>query len=89
MKAITYNEFKIVPISAIMFDLERTIQVTNKQTGEKTDKQNVIAYGVSLEGAIKRIAGIIVQESNEGDIVLKEYINQLNNQVQTIKNLFK
>lgn len=89
MKAITYNEFQIVPISAIMFDLERTIQVTNKQTGEKTDKQNVIAYGVSLEGAIKLIAGIIVQESNEGDIVLKEYINQLNNQVQTIKNLFK
>jgi len=89
MKAITYNEFKIVPISAIMFDLERTVQVTNKQTGEKTDKQSIIAYGVTLEGAIKRISGIVVQESNEDDITLKEYINQLNNQVQTIKNLLK
>lgn len=86
---IKESDFKLTPISehSILYDLELLYKVQPKGKEIRYEFKNV-AYGISLETAIKKIAQYRVSCNHENDVLsLKTYIQEFLDNIKSIKNL--
>ena len=85
---IEESDFRLIPVkdSGDRFDLE-LLKVVNK--GKETERQEFknVAYGVTIESAIKYIANARVSANNPESIDLKTYLKEYNKIIDDIKQL--
>lgn len=80
--------FRLTPVkdSGERFDLE-LIKVINKgKDNERQEFQNV-AYGISLESAIRHIANYQINAKYDGTINLKTYLKEYRDIISNIKQI--
>lgn len=84
---IEESDFRLTSVndSSIFFDLELITIVNKGKANERKEFKNV-AYGISLESAIKKIAANRV--SQKLDVCnLRDYIKEYKNSIDSIKSL--
>lgn len=85
---IEESDFRLIPVkdSGDRFDLE-LLKVVNK--GKETERQEFknVAYGVTIESAIKYIANARVSTNNPESIDLKTYLKEYKKIIDDIKQL--
>lgn len=85
---IEESDFRLIPVkdSGDRFDLE-LLKVVNK--GKETERQEFknVAYGVTIESAIKYIANARVSANNPESIDLKTYLKEYKKIIDDIKQL--
>lgn len=85
---IEESDFRLIPVkdSGDRFDLE-LLKVVNK--GKETERQEFknVAYGVTIESAIKYIANARVSINNPESIDLKTYLKEYKKIIDDIKQL--
>lgn len=85
---IEESDFRLIPVkdSGDRFDLE-LLKVVNK--GKETERQEFknVAYGVTIESAIKYIANARVSAKNPKSIDLKTYLKEYKKIIDDIKQL--
>lgn len=88
---IEEEDFRLTPINDFCphFDLE--LLYTIKPKGKETRKEfKTVAYGVSLESAIKKvIQHRINQKHNEEAITLKDYLKEFKEISQSLESTLK
>lgn len=86
---IEENDFRLIPVSdsSITFDLELLYTVKPKGKEARQEFKNV-AYGISLEIAIKKIAQYRVScQCKEEAISLKTYLAEFKKELDSLKKL--
>ena len=86
---IIEDDFKLIPISENdpSFDLELLYVVNKGKSNERTEFKNV-AYGISLETAIKKIVHYKVNcKHKEEAIKLKVYFDEYKKELDDLKRL--
>lgn len=87
---IEESDFRLTPVkdSGDRFDLE-LLKVINK--GKKTERSEfkIVAYGVTIEQAIKHIINNRIIKNNSGVITLQQYLLEYQKNIQNITNLLK
>lgn len=85
---IEEKDFRLIPIkdSGDMFDLE-LLRTVNK--GKETERQEFknVAYGVTIESAMKYIANARIAANNPNVIDLKTYLEEYRKILDEIKTL--
>lgn len=84
---IEEKDFKLIPTgdSSVMFDLELLYKVQPRGKESRMEFKNV-AYGVSLSGAIKRIAHYRVSQKHQDEaITLLTYFKEFKNELDSLK----
>ena len=85
---IEEKDFRLIPIkdSGNMFDLE-LLRTVNK--GKETERQEFknVAYGVTIESAMKYIANARIAANNPDTIDLKTYLEEYRKILDEIKTL--
>lgn len=82
-------DFKLEPCNESMtfFDLELPYVVNKGKTNERTEFRNV-AYGISLESAIRRIAMYRLNNKHEDEsISLKVFLKEFKEEINKIKQI--
>lgn len=88
---IEEKDFRLIPISdsSITFDLELLYTIRPKGKEERQEFKNV-AYGISLELAIKKIAQYrVINNNKEEAISLSKYFSELKSEINSLKELLK
>lgn len=86
---IEENDFRLIPISesSPLFDLEILYTVRPKGKEERQEFKN-IAYGISLETAIKKIAQYRVSSNHKDESVkLLTYLAEFKKELDSLKKL--
>lgn len=85
---IEEKDFRLIPIkdSGNMFDLE-LLRTVNK--GKETERQEFknVAYGVTIESAMRYIANARIAANNPDTIDLKTYLEEYRKILDEIKTL--
>jgi len=83
---IKINEYTIKPNGFGNYDLHKDIVSTNKETKEKYDNENVIAYGCSMESCVNRIVYENVLSKDE-TVDIKTFLAEYKKEVKGIKDM--
>lgn len=87
---IEENDFKLTSIddSSPFFDLELLFTIRPKGK-ESRQEFKTVAYGITLETALKKIVNHRISNKYENSINLSTYLKELKSEVESIKNLCK
>lgn len=81
-------DFRLIPVkdSGDRFDLE-LLRTVNK--GKETERQEFknIAYGITIESAMRYIANARISTKNPSSVDLKTYLNEYRKIIDEIKQL--
>lgn len=86
---IEEKDFKLTPVSdsSVYFDLELLYTIRPKGKEERLEFKNV-AYGISLEAAVKKIAQYkVVCKHKDEAIKLLTYLSEFKKELDSIKEL--
>ena len=85
---IEEKDFRLIPIkeTSNLFDLELLKTVNKGKSTERQELKNV-AYGVTIESAMKYIANTRIASNNLGTIDLKTYLEEYRKIIDEIKTL--
>lgn len=86
---IKESDFRLIPVAehSTLYDLELLYTIHPKGKEARSEFKNV-AYGISLETAIKKIAQYRVSCNHENDTIsLKNYLQEYQSSIKSIKNL--
>ena len=88
MKRIIFEKFILIPAEDGdgRFDLSIKVQRTKKGATESYEAEKILAYGVSLDRAAEYMCNINIL-NGEGELTLKEYVEEHRKQLIEIKNL--
>jgi len=89
--SIEESDFKLTPATndaGNFWDLELLVTVKPKSGGESRKEFKLIAYGVTIDSAIRRIANYrVIHKIGDGSVSLKEYVAQYTAEVDKIDKL--
>lgn len=87
---IEESDFRLIPIkeAGLLFDLELLKVINKGKENERTEFKN-IAYGVTLESALKYIANARINSKHEGSISLQQYLQEYKDVINSIKAICK
>lgn len=86
---IEERDFRLTPISesSLKFDLELLYTVKHKD-GTTEDAFDKVAYGLTLEGALKRVAQYRVNNHHRDDAIrLVTYFKEFREELDSLKEL--
>ena len=87
---IEESDFRLIPVreSGLLFDLE-LLKVMNKgKENERAEFKN-IAYGITIESALKYIANARINAKYNDSISLKQYLQEYKDIINSIKDTCK
>lgn len=91
--SIEESDFKLTPATndaGNFWDLEVLVTVKPKSGGELRKEFKLIAYGVTIDSAIRRIANYrILHNNKDAALTMQEYLKQYREQINKIDNLCK
>ena len=87
---IEESDFRLIPVkeSGLLFDLELLKVINKGKENERTEFKN-IAYGITLESALKYIANARISSKYEGSISLQQYLQEYKDIINSIKDTCK
>ena len=87
---IEESDFRLIPIkeAGLLFDLELLKVINKGKENERTEFKN-IAYGITLESALKYIANARISAKHEGSISLQQYLQEYKDVINSIKAICK
>lgn len=87
---IEESDFRLIPVkeSGLLFDLELLKVINKGKENERTEFKN-IAYGITLESALKYIANARISAKHEGSISLQQYLQEYKDVINSIKAICK
>ena len=83
---IEEQDFKLIPISGDRFDLEVLCTINKGKSNERREFKNV-AYGVTLEYALKYVANFIIINKYDNSISLATYLKEYRDIISEINKL--
>lgn len=87
---IEESDFRLIPVkeSGLLFDLELLKVINKGKENERTEFKN-IAYGVTIESALKYIANARINAKYNDSISLKQYLQEYKDIINSIKDTCK
>lgn len=87
---IEESDFRLIPVkeSGLLFDLELLKVINKGKENERTEFKN-IAYGITLESALKYIANARINSKYNDSISLKQYLQEYKDIINSIKDICK
>ena len=87
---IEESDFRLIPVkeSGLLFDLELLKVVNKGKENERTEFKN-IAYGITIESALKYIANARINAKYNDSISLKQYLQEYKDIINSIKDTCK
>lgn len=86
---IEESDFRLIPISesSPLYDLELLYKISPRGKESRMEFKNV-AYGITLESAIKRIAHYKVHCNHSDEVIkLQAYLKEFTEALESLKNL--
>ena len=86
---IEESDFRLIPVkeSGLLFDLELLKVINKGKENERTEFKN-IAYGISLDHAVHRIAQYRVNQKHKNEaITLLTYFKEFKEELDSLKAL--
>ena len=86
---IEESDFRLIPISesSPLYDLELLYKISQRGKESRMEFKNV-AYGITLESAIKRIAHYKVYCNHSDEVIkLQAYLKEFTEALESLKNL--
>ena len=87
---IEESDFRLIPVkeSGLLFDLELLKVINKGKENERTEFKN-IAYGITIESALKYIANARINAKYNDSISLKQYLQEYKDIINSIKDICK
>lgn len=87
---IEESDFRLIPVkeSGLLFDLELLKVINKGKENERTEFKN-IAYGITIESALKYIANARINAKYNDSISLKQYLQEYKDIINSIKDTCK
>ena len=87
---IEESDFRLIPVkeSGLLFDLELLKVIHKGKENERTEFKN-IAYGITIESALKYIANARINAKYNDSISLKQYLQEYKDIINSIKDTCK
>lgn len=87
---IEESDFRLIPVkeSGLLFDLELLKVINKGKENERTEFKN-IAYGVTIESALKYIANARINAKYNDSISLKQYLQEYKDIINSIRDTCK
>ena len=87
---IEESDFRLIPVkeSGLLFDLELLKVINKGKENERTEFKN-IAYGITIESALKYIANARINAKYNDSISLKQYLQEYKDVINSIKDTCK
>ena len=87
---IEESDFRLIPVkeSGWLFDLELLKVINKGKENERTEFKN-IAYGITIESALKYIANARINAKYNDSISLKQYLQEYKDIINSIKDTCK
>lgn len=87
---IEESDFRLIPVkeSGLLFDLELLKVINKGKENERTEFKN-IAYGITIESALKYIANARINSKHNDSISLKQYLQEYKDIINSIKDTCK
>ena len=87
---IEESDFRLIPVkeSGLLFDLELLKVINKGKENERTEFKN-IAYGITIESALKYIANARINAKYDDSISLKQYLQEYKDIINSIKDTCK
>lgn len=87
---IEESDFRLIPVkeSGLLFDLELLKVINKGKENERTEFKN-IAYGITIESALKYIANARINSKYNDSISLKQYLQEYKDIINSIKDTCK
>ena len=87
---IEESDFRLIPVkeSGLLFDLELLKVINKGKENERTEFKN-IAYGITIESALKYIANARISAKYNDSISLKQYLQEYKDIINSIKDTCK
>ena len=83
---IEEQDFKLIPISGDRFDLEVLCTINKGKSNERREFKNV-AYGVTLEYALKYVANFRITNKYDNSISFTTYLKEYRDIISEINKL--
>lgn len=83
---IEEQDFKLIPVSGDRFDLEVLCTINKGKSNERKEFKNV-AYGVTLEYALKYVANFRITNKYDNSISLATYLKEYKDIISEISKL--
>lgn len=87
---IEESDFRLIPVkeAGLLFDLELLKVINKGKENERTEFKN-IAYGITIESALKYIANARINAKYNNSISLKQYLQEYKDIINSIKDTCK
>lgn len=87
---IEESDFRLIPVkeSGLLFDLELLKVINKGKENERTEFKN-IAYGITIESALKYIANARINAKYNDSISLKQYLQEYKDIINSIRDTCK